>query len=80
MTDLEDNPKKINITGTNNKYHMKKLITEHKVNKEKKKRITTEKWSFDKEHFDYSNQIKMIIDISNNNFNYIDEVAKIAIQ
>ena len=41
-TILEHNPKKINITGTNNKYHMKKLITEHKVNKEIKKRITTQ--------------------------------------
>jgi hypothetical protein len=30
---LEENPKKINITGTNNKYHMKKLITQDKQNK-----------------------------------------------
>lgn len=77
---LEDNPKKISITGTNNKYHMKKLITEHNTNKVVKKRVTTEKWTFDKEHFDYSNQLQMIIDISNNNFNYMDEVTKIAIQ
>ena len=77
---LEDNPKKINITGTNNKYHMKKLVSEHKANKEIKKRVTTEKWAFDKEHFDYVNQMQMIIDISNNNGNYIDEVTKIAIQ
>ncbi len=80
MTDLEDNQKKINITGTNNKYHMKKLTTENKTNKEIKKRVTTEKWTFDKEHFDYSNQMQMIIDISNNNFNYMDGVAKIATQ
>ena len=42
----------INITGTNNKYHMKKLISEHKTTKEIKKRVSTEKWSFEKEHFD----------------------------
>jgi hypothetical protein len=80
MTDLEDNQKKINITGTNNKYHMKKLITENKFNKEIKKRVKTEKWAFDKEYFDYSNQMQMIIDISNNNFNYMDNVSKIATQ
>jgi hypothetical protein len=77
---LEDDSKKINITGTNNKYHMKKLVSEHKANKEIKKRVTTEKWTFDKEHFDYVNQMQMISDISNNNFIYIDEVSKIAIQ
>jgi hypothetical protein len=59
---------------------MKKLISEHKGVKEIKKRVTTEKWVFDKEHYEYMNQLKIIIDISNNNFNYIDEVSKIAIQ
>ena len=70
----------INITGTNNKYHMKKLISEHKTTKEIKKRVSTEKWSFEKEHFDYLNQLHMITDISSNNFNYINDVSKIAIQ
>ena len=89
IEDIEDNKKiilnenkfkTISISGTNNKYHMKKLISEHKGVKEIKKRITTEKWSFDKEHYEHMNQLKMISDISNNNFNYIDEVSKIAIQ
>ena len=89
IQDIQDNKqiminenkfKTINISGTNNKYHMKKLISEHKGVKEIKKRVTTEKWVFDKEHYEYMNQLKIIIDISNNNFNYIDEVSKIAIQ
>ena len=70
----------INITGKNNKYHMKKLISEHKTTKEIKKRVSTEKWSFEKEHFDYLNQLHMITEISSNNFNYINDVSKIAIQ
>jgi len=89
IQDIQDNKqiminenkfKTINISGTNNKYHMKKLISEHKGVKEIKKRVTTEKWSFNKEHYEHMNQLKIIIDISNNNFNYIDEVSKIAIQ
>jgi hypothetical protein len=81
-TDMEEesNQKIINITGTTNKYHMKKLISEHKESKEIKKRVSTEKWSFEKERYDYLHQLKMINDISSNNFNYIDEVSKIAIQ
>jgi len=80
IADLEEKSKKINITGTTNKYHMNKLMTEHKVNKEIKKRIVTEKWKFDKENMDYSNQMQMIIDISNNHYNYTNDVSKIAIQ
>lgn len=89
IKDIQDNKqiminenkfKTINISGTNNKYHMKKLISEHKGVKEIKKRVTTEKWSFNKEHYEHMNQLKIISDISNNNCNYIDEVSKIAIQ
>jgi len=89
IQDIQDNKqvminenkfKTINISGTNNKYHMKKLISEHKGVKEIKKRVTTEKWSFNKEHYEHMNQLKIISDISNNNCNYIDEVSKIAIQ
>ena len=76
---MDDFSKIINITGTNNKYQMKK-ITEKNIEKEAKKRVQSEKWSFSDENYEYSNQIKMIIDISNNNLTYIDEVSKIAIQ
>ena len=76
---MDDFSKIINITGTNNKYQMKK-ITEKNIEKSEKKRVQSEKWSFSDENYEYSNQIKMIIDISNNNLTYIDEVSKIAIQ
>ena len=76
---MDDFSKIINITGTNNKYQMKK-ITEKNIEKEAKKRVQSEKWSFSDENYEHSNQIKMIIDISNNNLTYIDEVSKIAIQ
>jgi hypothetical protein len=76
------NCKQINITGTNNKYKFKKLINTHNENTEKdvKKRIPSEKWNFSNDHFLYENQLKMIIDISRNNFAHIDDVSKIAIQ
>ena len=77
---MEDISKKINITGTNNRYHMKKLINEHKLEKELKKRVQSEKWNFPDESYEYAKQIQMIIDISNNNLNYIDDASKIAIQ
>ena len=76
---MDNTSKKINITGTNNKYEMKKLIQKNKV-KEVKKRIASENWNFSNQHFEYEKQLKMIIDISNNSFNYIDDVTKIAIQ
>ena len=76
---MDDFSKIINITGTNNKYQMKK-ITEKNIEKEAKKRVQSEKWSFSDENYEHSNQIKMIIDISNNNLTYTNEVSKIAIQ
>jgi len=76
---MEDESKKINITGTSNRYQIKKLTTKS-YDKESKKRVESEKWTFSEEHYKYENQIKMIQDISNNNFNHVDEVSKIAIQ
>ena len=76
---MDDLSKIINITGTNNKYQMKK-INERNIEKEVKKRVQSEKWSFSDENYEYSNQIKMIIDISNNNLTYMNEVSKISIQ
>ena len=71
--------KKINIVGISNRYKIKQL-TNDKLEKETKKRIQSEKWSFSEEEFEYSKQIKMINEILNNNFNYFDDVSKIAIQ
>ena len=60
----EETPKAINITGTNNRYHMKKLIHKEPT-KEPRKRAVSEKWSFSDEYFEYSNQIKMVSNILN---------------
>jgi hypothetical protein len=79
-TNNEDTSKNITINGTNNRYHIKKLLAENKLAKEMKKREISKKWSFNEENYKYDNQIKMIIDISNNNLNYFDEVTKIVVQ
>jgi len=77
---MDENPKKINISGTNNRYKMKQLINSHKLEKETKKRVQSEKWDFSEEYFEYSNQIKMVNELLNNNFAHFNDVSKIAIQ
>ena len=62
---MAEESKKINITGTSNRYQMKK-ITNKSYHKESKKRVESEKWTFSEEHYKYENQLKMIQDISNN--------------
>jgi len=76
---MDEIPKKIIISGTNNRYKMKQL-TNDKIEKETKKRVQSEKWTFSDEYFEYSNQIKMIKEILNNNLIFFDDVSKIAIQ
>jgi len=76
---MDDYSKKINITGTNNKYKMKHLANAGQE-KNVKKRVSTDKWSFAVEHYAYENQMKMIIDISNNHLDSLDNVSKIAVQ
>jgi len=76
---MEEESKKINITGTANRYQMKK-ITHKSYDKDCKKRVESEKWTFSEEHYKYENQLKMIQDILNNNLGYTNEVSKIAIQ
>jgi len=72
--------KNITINGPTNRYHIKKLLSENKLAKEMKKREIAKKWCFNEENYKYDNQIKMIIDISNNNLNYFDDVTKIVVQ
>jgi len=77
---MEEVAKTINITGTNNRYHMKKLI--HKEKKEPKKRVVAEKWCFSEEYFEYTHQLKLVNDIFNNvnnfkNINNIDNINTI---
>jgi len=88
---IQESPKKISISGTNNKYQMKKIINKDVVkNKEPKKRIVTKKWTFPDEYFDYKNQWQVVTNIFNtlntdiNTFvddsNELMNVSKIAIQ
>lgn len=76
---MEDVSKKINIIGTVNRYQIKKL-TNNSYDKNPKKRVESEKWTFSEEHYKYENQLIMIKDISNNSLNSTNEVSKIAIQ
>ncbi len=74
----------ISITGTNNKYQMKKLIRERKT--EPKKREVSKKWSFSEEYFNYDKQMKIINDILVNNLeknsekNSDDQIIQTVIQ
>ena len=67
--DISEPPKKINITGTNNKYQMKKMLNKNDIVEENKKRIVTEKWSFSNDFFEYNNQFKLVNDILNKQTN-----------
>jgi len=61
--------------------HLKKYqFNEEEINKEKeRKRIVALKWSFLRENYEHKNQLIMINNIQNNNYNYNDEISKIAI-
>ncbi len=76
---MEGEIKQINILGSNNRHQIKKLIN-NELERKVKKRVHTEKWSFSNENYEHSKQIQMILDISNNNLNYINDISKIAIQ
>jgi len=72
--------KTISITGINNKYQIKKMIKDRKVEKEVKKRVVSEKWSFSDEYFLYPYQMQLLNNIFENNLQNNDEITKIAIQ
>jgi len=77
--DTDNNEKKINIQGTNNRYMIKKLI---KDSNEKviKKRLVSKDWKFSEEYFQYYKQMEVLKNISLNNFIYNDDVSKIIFQ
>jgi hypothetical protein len=77
MSESEDK-KKIVITGTNNKYQMNKLIKPKNEN-QIKKRVESEKWTFTESYYDYASQLKLLNDLSNNNYDSYDEVSKITL-
>jgi hypothetical protein len=70
------NTKNIQIT-----LHKKNIIKNpYEKNDKNKKRVITEKWSFSDECYLYENQFNMIKKIYNNNYNYDNDVSKIALQ
>ena len=77
---MENDLKKINITGVNNKYQVNKLIKENRGKQEQKKRVVSEKWNFPEEFFEYNNQMILIKNILNNNYTSNDDISKIIIQ
>ena len=79
-SDNEDTHKNITINGTNNRYHIKKMLSQNKLAKEFKKREIAKKWTFIQEYFECDKQMKLVLDISNNNLKYFDEVTKIVVQ
>ena len=72
--------KKIEINGTKNKYGVNKLIADYKQEKEIKRRVVSEKWTFSEEYYNYENQIKLVRDIINNDYKQTDEITKIVVQ
>jgi len=70
-----DEQKKVVITGTNNKYQMNKLIKPRNAANEVKKRLESEKWNFDESYYEYSNQLKLITDLSNNSLNDVEKIV-----
>jgi hypothetical protein len=77
---MSEEHKKISITGCNNRYQMKKMIKDHNVEKEIKKRVVSEKWCFSDECFSYPYQIQLLNSIFKNQLQGNDEISKIAIQ
>lgn len=75
----QEEHKKIVISGTNNRYQMNKLIKPRVAN-ETKKRIESEKWTFDESYYEYNSQLKILIDLSNNGCEPYDNVSKTVVQ
>ena len=76
-----DDTKKIDIQGQTNRYAVKKLINNHKEEKTIKKRVISEKWTFEKECYEYSYQLEMLKTIfENKNENINVDAYKTIIQ
>jgi hypothetical protein len=72
--------KKVNINITNKKVTKSLFNTEmNKIEKEKK-RVASENWNFSTDNYLHENQVLMVKKIKDNNYNYVDDVSKIAIQ
>jgi hypothetical protein len=75
---MEELIKKVLIITPNKKTNNKSIEKEDKT--KMRKRIVADKWLFNVDNYQYNNQIKMIKDILTNNYNYTNDVSKIAIQ
>jgi len=86
--DIQEPIKKISISGTHNKYEMKKILNKDiNCKKEPKKRIVTKKWSFSNEYYECNIQLHLLSTILdnlntqvNNGENESIKVSKIMIQ
>jgi hypothetical protein len=71
--------KTIEINGKANRYAIKKLINNHTMEKENKKRVVAENWKFGNECFDHNYQINILKNINETNNENID-IKKIMVQ
>ena len=76
---MEDQLKKISISGTNNRYQIKKLFTPSDVI-HKQRRTNSINWDEHPEIYTHSKQIQVIHDMSNNHCVNIDDITQIFIQ
>jgi len=68
-----DLKKQINISGQANRYQIKKLTQEKIIDK---KRVETKKWELELVYFQYTKQLQLLTDISNNILNVYDNEDK----
>jgi hypothetical protein len=80
---MEETPIKsisYNAVNTKKNKNKNKPIIRESIKEKNKKRVESENWTFDVENYAYENQIKMIKEIHNNNYNHTNNISKIAIQ
>jgi hypothetical protein len=77
LNNLGENNKVINITGTNNRYCIKKLLKQHKQNK---KRVVCNKWNISEDTMTYKEQFTILQNICNNKYISYDNISKILLQ
>lgn len=77
---MEDNIQTKSISYNNVNKVLRKQQIKHHIKEKNKKRVETENWTFSLDHYNYDTQIKMMKDISANQYVFTDDVSKIAIQ
>jgi hypothetical protein len=77
--EINDQTKIITFNGNNNLIK-KEVNNTDKKEKKNKKRVEAENWTFDDQYYNYNNQMKMVKDILNNNYNHYNDISKIGLQ